>query len=68
MQVIHLVILRSASKEDIGSYSCVLENQLGAGKSAKSAYLDVHYPPKVEHLNLEHLDLFLPPSLKPTLT
>ena len=52
--MIHLVFLRSASKEDIGSYSCVLENQLGAGKSAKSAYLDVHYPPKVEHPNLIH--------------
>ena len=42
-----LCVLRSAGKRDIGSYSCVLENQLGAGKSSRSAYLDVHYPPKV---------------------
>ena len=42
-----LCVLRSAGKRDIGSYSCVLENQLGAGKSARSAYLDVHYPPQV---------------------
>ena len=41
------VLSRSAGKRDIGSYSCVLENQLGAGKSARSAYLDVHYPPQV---------------------
>ena len=43
---------RSAGKRDIGSYSCVLENQLGAGKSARSAYLDVHYPPQVLYPNI----------------
>jgi len=39
--------IRSAAKRDIGSYSCVLENTLGSGKSSRSAYLDVHYPPQV---------------------
>ena len=50
-----LCVLRSAGKRDIGSYSCVLENQLGAGKSSRSAYLDVHYPPKVFFCSLNPL-------------
>ena len=39
--------IRSVTKTDIGTYSCVLENDLGSGTSDTSAYLDVFYPPVV---------------------
>ena len=39
--------IRSVTKEDIGTYSCVLENDLGSGTSDTPAYLDVFYPPVV---------------------
>ena len=39
--------IRRASQEDIGSYSCVLENDRGTGTSLTSASVDVYYPPQV---------------------
>ena len=39
--------IRSVTRTDIGTYSCVLENDLGSGTSDTSAYLDVFYPPVV---------------------
>ena len=39
--------IRSATSDDIGTYSCVLENDRGTGTSLTPAYLDVYYPPVV---------------------
>ena len=35
------LIIRSVGKEDIGIYSCVLENDAGIGESRKAATVDV---------------------------
>merc|ERR1719270_121329 len=39
--------IQSVTKSDIGTYSCVLENDMGSGTSMAGAYLDVFYPPVV---------------------
>ena len=46
---LHTFHCRSADRRDSGSYSCVLENSQGAGKSHQAAQLDVQYRPKVQN-------------------
>jgi len=40
--------IKSSTKNDIGTYSCVLENEMGSGTSQYLAYLDVYYRPQVK--------------------
>ena len=39
--------IKTTRQTDTGTYSCVLDNDLGSGTSHSPAYLDVYYPPSV---------------------
>lgn len=41
------LVIKSAGEPDIGSYSCVLENQVGTGEAENIAHLDVYFKPEV---------------------
>jgi len=41
-----LTILQ-ADRKDAGSYTCVLDNEIGSGRSERGSKLSVHYPPTV---------------------
>ncbi|XP_053207682.1 hemicentin-2-like [Panonychus citri] len=41
------LIIRNATRNHTGFYSCSLKNSFGVGNSTNTAYIDVWYPPKV---------------------